>query len=124
LVSKTETSQTNFGTGAHPASTTVYAGDVLLNETKIGLFTATQTRTTYTGIKGDIVNYDIIVPLGGFNGLDSLGDFFSVRTNRIATGVPSPATIDTGIIYAASHPFRALVGLEVHMAGNTLTISY
>jgi len=124
LVKQTGTSQTNFGAGPNPASITVYAGDVLFLGTKIGQFTATQTRTTWTGIKGDVMEYDIIVPQGGFNGLDSLGDFFSIRTNRIATGVLNPPTVDTGVIYAASAPYKLLMGLSVQMAGTTLKIMY
>ena len=124
LVKQTETSQTSFGTGSHPASIAVYAGDVLYLGAKIGQFTATQTRTTWTGIKGDIMEYDIIVPVGGFNGLDSLGDFFSIRTNHIATGVLNPPTVDTGVIYAASATYKALMGLAVQMAGSTLKIMY
>lgn len=124
LLKQTETSQTAFGTGSHPASITVYAGDVLFMGTKIGQFTATQTRTTWTGIKGDIMEYDIIVPVGGFNGLDSLGDFISIRTNHIATGVLNPPTVDTGVIYAASAPYKSLMGLTVQMAGTTLKIMY
>jgi len=124
LLTQTESSQSNFGSGPHPASITVYAGDVLYLGVKIGQFTAVQTRTTWTGIKGDIMEYDIIVPQGGFNGLDSLGDFFSIRTNHIATGLLNPPTIDTGVIYAASAPYKSLMGLDVQLSGSTLKIMY
>jgi hypothetical protein len=124
LDTKTNSQQTTFGTGAYPATTTVYAGDVYLGESKVAQFTATSTKTSYTGINGYVVDYEIIVPLSGFTGLDYLGDFFSVKTNRIYTGVISPASIDHGIIYAASPALKALIGLEVQIEGNTLKIMY
>ncbi|MEJ2010335.1 MAG: hypothetical protein P8Z30_19635 [Acidobacteriota bacterium] len=124
LVAGTNTQTTSFGTGSHPATTTVYAGDVYLGAQKLAQFTATSTSTNYTGINGQVWDYEIIVPLSGFTGLDYLGDFFSVKTNRINTGVISPLTIDRGIIYAASPALKSLIGLEVEIDGNTLKIFY
>ncbi len=124
LVVGTNNQTTTFGTGSYPATTTVYAGDVYLGTSKVAQFTATSTKTSYTGINGFVVDYEIIVPLSGFTGLDYLGDFFSVKTNRIYTGVISPASIDRGIIYAASPALKGLIGLEVQIEGNTLKIMY
>ena len=124
LVVGTNNQTTTFGTGSYLATTTVYAGDVYLGESKVAQFTATSTKTSYTGINGYVVDYEIIVPLSGFTGLDYLGDFFSVKTNRIYTGVISPASIDHGIIYAASPALKALIGLEVEIVGPTLKIMY
>jgi hypothetical protein len=124
LVVKTNNQTTTFGTGSYPATTTVYAGDVYLGRSKVAEYTATSTKTSYTGINGYGVDYEIIVPLSGFTGLDYLGDFISVKTNRIYTGVISPASIDHGIIYAASPALKGFIGLEVKIEGDTLKIIY
>jgi hypothetical protein len=123
LVTKTDSSQGNFGTGSYPASTVVYAGDVLFQGTKIGAFTATSTGTTYTGIDGVMMQYDVMIPpVPNFG--DSPSEFFSVKTNHVITGVLNPATVDRGVIYAASPALKSLTGLEVVILGTTLEIMY
>ena len=122
LVSKTDSSQSNFGAGTYPASTVVYAGDVLYGEIKIGGFTATSTGTAYTGVYGVMMNYELMFPTTPFG--DSPSNFFSVKTSHVNTGVLDPATFDHGVIYAASPDLKVLTGLEVVISGNTLKIMY
>ncbi len=115
LSSKTGFSRTDFGTGTYTAYTMVWAGDVLNGATKIGDFTATLTKTTYTGENGYAINYDIMVPGGG-----PLAEFVSVRTNHIVSGAGS----DKGVIYAASPVLKDLIGVPVTMDGDTMRITY
>jgi hypothetical protein len=124
MVVGTNNQTTTFGTGSYLATTTVYAGDIYYEGSKLAQFTATSTNTSYPSMNGWVVDYEIIVPLSGFTGLDYLGDFFSVKTIRKYTGIISPASIDRGIIYAASPALKSLIGFEVEILGDTLKIYY
>lgn len=114
LTKTTDYSRTDFGTGNFTAYTMVWAGDVYLSGSKIGDFTATLTKTTYTSSASPI-NYDIIVPSGG-----TIPDFISVKTSHIPTG----NGYDHGSIYATSPALSSLIGKTVTMNGATMTIAY
>ena len=115
LVKKTDSSRQDFGTGTYTAYTMIWAGDVKFVGNKIGDYTASVTKTTYTGSNGAIMNYDIVLPQGG-----SIGEFISIRTNHIATGSGS----DKGIIYATSPAFKSFIGYSVVLSGDTMSILY
>ncbi|MBI5590448.1 MAG: hypothetical protein HY881_08210 [Deltaproteobacteria bacterium] len=116
LAQKTDLLRQDFGSGTYTAFTMIWAGDVNYQGNKIGDYTASVTKTTYTGSNGWSMNYEIIIPTGG----EPIGDFVSIRTTHITTGSGS----DKGIIYAASPKFKFLVGNEVTITGNTMNIHY
>ncbi len=115
LIYRTGIERNDFGTGSHSAYTTIQAGDVYLSGTKIGDFTVTLTATTYTGANGLLMQYDLLIPGSG-----PIAEFLAARANQITTG----STSGHGIIYAASPAFKAAIGLEVVIAGNTFKILY
>jgi hypothetical protein len=114
LAKKTDYSRQDFGTGTYTAYTMVWAGDVTYLGSKIGDYTATITKTTYTSAAASI-NYEIIIPTG-----EAIPDSVSVKTAQISTGSGS----EKGIIYAATPNFKALVGSNVIKTGDTMIISY
>jgi hypothetical protein len=107
--------QGGFTSGTYTAFTLIWSGDVNYLGSKIGEFTTSETKTTYTGINGTIMNYDIIIPAQG-----GIGDFVSVRANHITTGSGS----DKGTVYATSPSLKAFIGSTVTIDGNAMTINY
>lgn len=115
LVQKTNLLRQDFGSGTYTAFTMIWAGDVNYLGSKIGDYTASFTKTTYTGNNGSTTNYDIIIPQGG-----PIGEFVSIRTNHITTGSGS----DKGTIYATSPAFKSFIGYSVVLSGDTMSILY
>jgi hypothetical protein len=102
------------GTGQYPGYSFIYAGDVYNIGNKIGEFTASSTKTTYAGDDGWVMNYDIVLPLGG-----PVGEFISIRAARISADGSGHGTI-----YATSPALKSLIGYAVEMTGDTIYIPY
>jgi hypothetical protein len=115
LLQKTDYIRQDFGSGTYTAYSMLWAGDVFYMGNKIGDYTTSYSKTTYTGDNGSTRNCDIIIPTGG-----AIGEFISIRTNHITTGSGS----DHGTIYAASPAFKSFIGYSVVKSGNTLSILY
>lgn len=114
LDQKTDLIRQDFGTGTYTAFTMLWAGDVKYQGSKIGDFTGSVTKTTYTSTAWSM-NYELIIPTG-----EPIPDSISVRTTRILAGSGS----EKGIVYAATPNFKALVGSNVTTTGDTMVISY
>ena len=114
LDKKTDYSRQDFGTGTYTAFTMIWAGDVKYLGSKIGDFTGSVTKTTYTSTAWSM-NYEIIIPTGA-----PIADSVSVRTTHITTGSGS----DKGIIYAATPNFKSFVGSNVTITGDTMIITF
>ena len=114
LDQKTDLIRQDFGTGTYTAFRMLWAGDVKYQGSKIGDFTASVTKTTYTATAWSM-NYELIIPTGG-----PIPDSVSVRSTRILTGSGS----EKGIIYAATPNLKAIVGSNITITGNTMVISY
>jgi hypothetical protein len=96
----------NFGSGTYKANSTIVAGDVLYEGTKIGDYTKTATSTTYTS--QEIVLYDIMLLR-----VVGVSDFVSIRMIADSNGLPSGEIKSQGLIIGASPAFKSLLGLSV-----------